>query len=74
MIFAIVLRNSYNENISYQKITYNNFKAFLEPCEEQGELLRNQRHLSPPKAARYQARIYLADPLVFACRVFAVLL
>ena len=30
--------------------------------------------LTSPKTARYQARIYLADPLVFACRVFAVLL
>ena len=36
--------------------------------------MRNQKHNRTPKTARYQARRNLADPLVFACRVFAVLL
>ena len=46
---------------------------FLEPCEEQGALPITWRHMNTPKAVRYQARINLVDPLVFACRVFAVL-
>ncbi|MBR4508648.1 MAG: hypothetical protein IKP23_04180 [Elusimicrobiaceae bacterium] len=36
--------------------------------------MRNQKHSCTPKTARYQARIILADPLGFACRVFAVLI
>jgi hypothetical protein len=43
----------------------------LEPCEEQGELLRIQKHYFGPKTARYQAQnvgTYNPDIL---CRAFA---
>jgi hypothetical protein len=43
---------------------------FLEPCEEQGELLRIQKQIISPRAARYQAQnvgTYNPDVL---CRAF----
>jgi hypothetical protein len=44
---------------------------FLEPCEEQGELLRIQKHVSNPKTARYQAQSVEINYLNVLCRVFA---
>jgi hypothetical protein len=35
---------------------YKNLILFLEPCEEQGELLRYQKHSCSPETARYQAQ------------------
>ena len=52
---------------------WKNLILFLEPCEEQGELLRYQKHFHRPRTARYQAQdIGTYNPGVL-CRVFAVL-
>lgn len=44
---------------------------FLEPYAEYGALLRNQRHNSTPKTARYQARHVRTNYPDMLCRVFA---
>jgi hypothetical protein len=52
------------------KKAYKNLILFLEPCKEHGYLLRNQRQIIRPEAARYQAQNIRPHEFGILCRAF----